>query len=186
MGFNHAVRAGRKSSLVAVVAVAVLGGCVVSAPASANADGAADVWGACGWRDGEMELVRTFDRHRGDDGAGHVLTGGGARMLCGDDRSGYRHILKRHKRDWAYDAGTVGSNWRDHADWSIDVTLTDPDAVSYRVEPNDKRSYCYSRSIELWDKNNRKHIKNRIVKVVVKEETADIITAYPNDRQCSN
>lgn len=186
MGFNRVVRAGRSSSLAVVVAGAVFGGCVLSAPASATADSATEVWGACGWRDGEMKLVRTFDRHRGDDGAGHVLSGGSSRMLCGDDRSGYRHILKRHKRDWENDAGIVGSNWRDHADWSIDTVLTDPDAVSYRVAPDDKRSYCYSRSIELWDVGNRKHIRNRIVKVVVKEETADIITAYPNDRQCSS
>jgi hypothetical protein len=141
----------------------------------------AEVWGACGWRDAATKTVRTFMRHRGVAAPEHVLRGGPSRLLCGNEGQGYRHVLKRHRMDWEYDAQRVGSNWRDHADWAIETTLADPDKVTYRPE-ND--SYCYSRVLQLWDTRNRRHIDDKITNVAVKAGSGDIITAFPGRTHC--
>lgn len=143
----------------------------------------AEVWGACGWRTSESKVVRTFQRIRGDAETGEILSGGTSVLRCGTEDYGYRHILKGHRGDWEYDARIVGSNWRDHADWSIDVVLTDPDVVTYRPSRN---SYCYSRLIELWDRNDRRHVRDRVIKVVVRSDSTDIVTAYPATKQCKS
>lgn len=140
----------------------------------------AEVWGACGWRTKDSKVVRTFARQRGDAGMGFVLRGGTSKLLCGDEGFSYRHILK-HRGEWETDARIGGTNWRDHADWSIATVLGDPDVVTYRAK-ND--AYCYSRSIELWDKGNRRHVDTKIVKVALRASDAAIITAFPTREQC--
>lgn len=177
---------GSVAALIGVVSVGAIAGSAEARESGGESrpQVAAVTWGACGWRTSEQKVVRTFTRVRGDDGAGHFLRGGDSRLLCGTERYGYRHIFMGHMGEWEGDARIGGTNWRDHADWSIDVVLKDPDAVSYRLNNDGSSNYCYSRAIELWDVGHRRHVKDRIIKVVVKGDTADIITAFPNDRQC--
>ena len=111
------------------------------------------IWAACGLRTPEEKVVRTFLRHGARVGQDHFLRTGTADLVCGHGGYSYRHILKKHRRDWEYDARLVGSNWRDHADWAIEATLLDPQVVTYRADNN---SYCYSRAIQLWDKSNKR------------------------------
>lgn len=125
-------------------------------------------------------MVRTFERYRAKS-EGAYLSGGTSDLVCGHPLKGYRHILKDHRADWEHDGRLVGTNWRDQADWSIEITLRDPHVVTHRAANN---SFCYSRAIQLWDKSNSRHIMDRIVLVIVSGNDADIITAYPKDRYC--
>lgn len=141
----------------------------------------AKVWGDCGIRTSDAKVVRTFERARGKASDDRSLAPGTSNLVCGTAKMGYRHILKGHRSDWEHDASLVGSNWRDHADWSIEVTLADPQVVTYR---SDNDSYCYSHAIELWDKRNRRHLGDRIIIVSVSGSNTNIITAYPNSKHC--
>lgn len=182
--------------LAAVIAIPSLGGpAIAAATQGAGGPGGAGVvakpdttsvtWGACGWRTSNEKIVRTFTRVRGDDRAGHVLTGGTSRLLCGDEGAGYRHILEGKRGQWERDGAIGGTNWRDHADWSTDVVLNDPDAVTYRMNKRTgKANFCCSREVELWDRGHRRHVTDRIIRVALKADTADIITAYPTDHHC--
>lgn len=200
MSFSRVItmpgRPSRGAALAALLAFVSTGtGPPVDAHAASGSVGAAIpersevaavTWGACGWRTSNEKVVRIFTRVRGDDGAGHVLRGGSSRLLCGDEGGGYRHLFNGHKNDWDHDGAIGGVNWRDHADWSIDVALNDPDVVTYRLNKrNGKANFCYSRQVELWDVGHRRHVTDRIILVALKADTADIITAYPTGRQCT-
>lgn len=141
---------------------------------------AAQIWAACGLRDKNTKIVRTFTRVKASAG-GNYIPGGTSNLACGSAAWGYRHIVKNHLSQWQSDAAIARENWRDLADFSIAAALSDPDAVSYR-QSND--TFCYSRLIYLVDNRTGKVIDTRKPITVVARVTKNIITAYPSKTGC--
>jgi hypothetical protein len=140
-----------------------------------------DIWAACGYFDTEGKQVRIFNRYRGDAGDGiYYITGGTSALLCGvKERYGYRHILGRHRIQWEADARLAETDWRSHADWTIEAVLRDPDKVSYHSF-ND--TYCYSR--EIYFHRNNVVVAVRKPRIIIAAADKKITTAYPTDEQC--
>lgn len=109
-------------------------------------------WGACGWRDPDNKLVRDFYSPR---------QGGIMPLTCGtfdrgnvDAGYGYRHIQYKHVEtynEWPFWAalsvtsGGTSEQWRQFFDWSVALTLEDPDRVTVRLGGN--QNYCYERAV---------------------------------------
>ena len=142
----------------------------------------AATWEACGKSAKASKPVRTFDRHRGDDGSGHVLRGGKSELRCGTGGEkgwGYRHIFEKHGTEWKKDAFLTGKDWRTHTDWAIDLVLDDPDKVTYKAE---NKTFTYCRHIVLATKG--KVLKDKYPNVVVAASSKNIILAFPPSDRC--
>jgi hypothetical protein len=149
----------------------------VSYPMQANAA----TWGACGIFDDRFKLVRVFYRSASNVPNGPEIGSGTSDLHCGSEKWGYRHIKDRHRSQWEYDAYLVGRDWRTHADWAIDWILKAPQSTTYRAK-ND--TYCYSRKLYLVRRRDGKVVGTRTPHVVVARMSKNIITAFPNNKQC--
>lgn len=134
-----------------------------------------------GGKDKNSKIVRTFTRVRGKAG-GKTIPPGTATLSCGSEKWGYRHIKARHLKEWEADARLAGENWRDTADYAMEVILRDPDKVTYAAS-ND--TFCYSRIIYLVNKRTKKMVGHRVPNILVARKSHNIITAIPKNKQCS-
>ena len=137
---------------------------------------AAEVWAACGITTSDTKIVRSFSRYRAAAQVPYYLAGGTSALVCGDSSYGYRHIKDRHLAEWERDAAVVRSNWRDHADFAIATTLSDPDRTSYRTR-ND--TFCFQRLIYLVDRSTGRQVGTRTILVSVASGFKNVITAHP-------
>jgi hypothetical protein len=136
---------------------------------------AAVTWGSCGVTTDKLKVLRTFNRVRGSDGS-KSLAGGKSNLACGNEKWGYKHIVKEHLEDWQNIAAVAGENWRDTADLAISSALGDPDEVKYG-SGND--TFCFSHLIYLADKKTGKVEGTNRPRTIVAHETKNIINAFP-------
>ncbi|WP_086821026.1 hypothetical protein [Allokutzneria sp. NRRL B-24872] len=112
------------------------------------------------------------------DAAGKIahLYPGGAALRCGTETWGYRHILKRHLKDFEVMAFGTAQNWRDIAHLAIYHTMQTPE----RNTSVSGGKTCRSRNIILVNLQTKKEVGRKVVRVVTSDtKNNDIITAYP-------
>lgn len=140
----------------------------------------AEVWAACGFRDKESKVVRTFPRKKFSIPSWSV-SGVISNLTCGNISYGYQHIKARHQTDWEDKAAIASMNWRDLADLGIASALSDPDKMSVKTNNEGKKDrLCYSREIFLYDKRSGRIVGSTHATVIVRLYDMDIITAYPS------
>ncbi|SDM39213.1 hypothetical protein [Allokutzneria albata] len=171
-------------SLVAVACAASAAVVALAAPAQAAPQEAATAWAAetavveqavaapppwapCGIGDPAGKLVRLYPN--------------GAALRCGNESTGYRHILGRHLRDFEQMAFGTAQNWRDIAHLGIHHTMQTPE----RTKPQTGGKTCRSRNIILVNLHTNKEVGRKIVRVITSNtRNNDIITAYPAGSHC--
>jgi len=143
------------------------------------------VWAACGIFTDNQKLVRAYKRKamHTTSGAPGYVPAGTSNLRCGSEKWGYRHIVKNHLSQWEQNAAIERKNWRDLADFAINLSLSDPDKVTYR-KAND--TYCFSRQIVLINKRTGEVAAYKYPKVSIASVSKNVITAYLSDRQCSD
>lgn len=163
-------------------------GKVVGGAASDSRVQPMQVWGACGVITDNKKVLRTFSRHKATAPGGKHMRSGKSKLQCGRPDNaqgkggyGYRHITEDHLGDWSTLATRTSQNWRDVADLAIESALKDPDSVSY-AKTND--AFCFSRLIYLVNKRTGKTVGTNKPRTILSAGSTDIITAYPNSRQC--
>ena len=140
------------------------------------AEAAAPPWGACGFMTPEDKVVRTFPSPQGD------LT-----LRCGGPRWssqpgwGYRHIKWRHTRDFEGAAFGTYQNWRDIADLAMESLAADPDVVL----PAGANQTCRSRLLFLKNIQTNQVVLRQTFVMYTNNETANITTVFPRDKQCA-
>jgi hypothetical protein len=115
-------------------------------------------------------LIWTYAR----DGGG---AGNDAYLRCGSSRWGLRHIERDHESDWDEWASLTGISWEDFADQSIENTLAEPSQVFYRPS-ND--TWAFRAPVQIRDLFGDV-IGEFITRVVVADNSENIITAYPEN-----
>jgi hypothetical protein len=125
-------------------------------------------WAACGMRDDNHKLVRTFTKNGGPSGQS-------AYLKCGSSGWGYRHIQDRHMGDWNNIAVQIGDNWRSFADFAIEQILIAPESATYK-SGND--TYAFTAPVQIRDSDGNVVSTYRPL-VSVANESRNIITAYP-------
>ncbi|WP_459545561.1 hypothetical protein [Nocardia sp. X0981] len=116
-------------------------------------------WGACGASSPEDKVVTTF---------------GEWKLLCGNDRSGYRHIQQRHMSDWENLAAIEGRNWRDIADMAMSKAHDAPDWHG----PVRDGKYCHTGQIYLVNRATGT-IAKTVQPTVIVNANGVIVTASP-------
>lgn len=139
-------------------------------PASATPTAPAKPWGACGNSTPDAKLVRQFPMN---NRLNYYLR-------CGNADFGYRHIALRHRTDFQNLAAGTNTNWRDVADLAMEAISSDPDVA----RPAGDGKACLNRVIFL--KNNRTNqvVRQQNIRMFVVIASGDIITAYPDVRNC--
>ncbi|MFC9436804.1 hypothetical protein [Nocardia sp. NPDC057030] len=103
-----------------------------------------------------------------------VATYSKARLQCGTDNWGYRHIQQRHQTEWEALGAIENRNWRDIADLAIAKSLDAPDQSG----PAGGSKTCYSGQIYLVN-----HVTGQIAKTIqptiIVGGDGTILTAYP-------
>lgn len=124
----------------------------------------APIWTGCAQSAKEEKRVRDF-------GNGHTLN-------CGNNSRGYRHIVGRHKNDFAENAATflTARTWRDLADFVMLWTIDDAD----RVRPAGGGKFCHDRYFYLANSHGRVVLTQRFI--VITNAQQQIITAYPSGK----
>ncbi len=135
-------------------------------------------WPACGIFDDDYKLVRRYNRiHRG------AMLGSIVNFRCGNERFGYKHLLFRNHDDhWQDKANLILRNWRDLANWAMDITVIDPDKLTYNAE---KRTWCFSREFYFIRKSDGEIIATMKPHVVTGHFGRKLITAFPSSRHCT-
>lgn len=123
------------------------------------------VWAACGIRDSEAKIVRTYEKLGG--GSGKTVN-----LRCGHENSGYRHIRNDHMDEWQWRASEVGDNWRDYSDWVIAQTLIAPKSVT----PQSNNKYKFSAPVQVY---RGTQLRSSYRAVVIIGSRDGVITAYP-------
>ncbi|GAA4022575.1 hypothetical protein GCM10022247_53530 [Allokutzneria multivorans] len=160
-------------SLVAVVLAASVSIVSVTMPAQAApgalswvaAPGQAPAqpppWAPCGIGDSASKIVHLYPL--------------GAALRCGTENAGYRHILKRHMKDFEVMAFGTAQNWRDIAHLAIHHTMQTPEKNT-----SNGGKTCRSRNIILVNLQSNKEVGRKVVRVVTSDtKNNDVITAYP-------
>jgi hypothetical protein len=142
--------------------------------------GSGQLWKNCGLFDKDEKVVRTFRRMRVET-PNNILKGGSSNLACGNKDWGYRHLKIRHQADWEGHAAKTGDPWRDAADFAIYAVLIDPDRATY-ARRND--TFCLSRVILLVNNRTGRVVGTRTPHVIVGARTKNIVTAFPEDKQC--
>ncbi|MFC8526317.1 hypothetical protein [Nocardia sp. NPDC057227] len=145
------------TSIVAVCAVSAA--LVATGFGAGNAAAEPQVWGACGRSSAEDKVVATYGR---------------GRLLCGNDKWGFRHVQQNHGKEWEQLAAIENRNWRDIADMAIAKSLNDPQ----RTVDQGGGATCYSGQVYLVN-----HVTGAIVQTihpsVIVLTDGRIITAFP-------
>lgn len=138
-------------------------------------------WGACGIFTDRLKVIRNFIRVAGNDPR-RKLAAGTSNLACGSgDSWGYRHIVDGHLQDWKNIASYTNQNWRDVADVFINITLSDPDTVTYQQKSD---TFVYCRIAYLVGLRTGNAVGQTFPLVVISVRTTNIITAYPQDDYC--
>ncbi|MGO4518931.1 hypothetical protein AB4Y89_24330 [Terriglobus sp. 2YAB30_2] len=143
-----------KSMAIAILAVLATFGFSAS-----TAEATPQVWGACGTSSPEDKVVAKY---------------GKARLLCGNDKWGFRHIQEGHGTEWEQLAAIENRNWRDIADMAISKSLDNPDRT---VNQAGGRT-CYSGQIYLVNFATGA-IATTIYPSIIVLSDGRIITAFP-------
>jgi hypothetical protein len=164
------------SNLVWVAAPSDIGRSDRKAPATDPAPvlGSAK-WAACGATSSRTMVIKTYRRVAGA-GGGKTLAAGYSTLDCGNAKWGYFHIVKNQLAQWESDASYEGVNWRDLANWAIDLALTQPNWRGYQPRNN---TFCYSHQIYLVSRVTGKIAATRWPTIIVGGRTTNVITAYP-------
>lgn len=153
--------------MVATVTLSLVVATACGAPHAGAAPEAPATW-ACDNGEPAGAVVHEYTHVSAQEGT-EQLPAGGSALLCGSTGYGYRHILARHRGDWARLAS--GSDWSDVADRAIAAALGQPEQVGFRSS-ND--TFCFSHALD----------DGHVTMVVVRESDGAIITAYPARHQC--
>lgn len=132
-------------------------------------------WGSCGLFDASTKVVATYDRRR----VGGAMSSANATLSCGNENTGYRHILNVHQSHWSALAAPVQINWRSLAAWSTDWVLYDPDYATYDAS---RSTWCYSRQVFLYKNGAPYYVSTP--RVALNRTGASVITAFPASTQC--
>lgn len=101
-------------------------------------------------------------------------------LRCGNANYGYRHIVTNHREDFEILAAGTFQNWRELADLTMDTISRDPDAA----KPVRDGKACLSRVIFLKNIRTNQVVRQQIFRMIVVVATGDIVTVYPDSRQC--
>lgn len=128
-------------------------------------------WGACGVSSQENKVVRKYSK-------GYVLRCGGPR-LSSNPSWGYRHITKRHRKDFGRLTPQLlmRRNWRDLTDFVIEWTIKDPD----KTRSVGGGQMCRDRVFWLADAHGRTVHKQRF-KLYTRGNR--INTVFPSTKGC--
>jgi hypothetical protein len=127
-------------------------------------------WGACGNSTAASKEVTKF----------YVNPRMYYYFRCGDANFGYRHVVTRHRTDFENLAFGTYQNWRDVADLAMDSISRDPDSA----QPSGDDKGCLSRVIFLKNRRTNQIVRQQIIRMIVNVRNNDIITLYPDSRQC--
>ena len=159
-------------------------------------------WGNChsNYKMQQRKTIAEFKR-RAQRGDGAYMHAGTSKLCCGwqnmkvgSDGEGYRHIYQRHSGNpgtmgggtpWSKYIDSKHPQWRYVADEGMIGALKDPQRSSYRES---RDTFCYSRKVYLWifDSRGRATCTDKYywAKVIVAENTGNIISAFPSGVSC--
>ncbi|AKK02359.1 LGFP repeat-containing protein [Corynebacterium epidermidicanis] len=133
-------------------------------------------WAACGFTTSEDKVIKSWTGNYGVH-RGHKID-----LKCGPrdgQTSGFRHIKRRHMKEWQTLAAIEGIGWMDLADMSMTKAFTDAD---YWKNSQERNSTCYSAQVYLVDKVRGTIAMTIDPSSIVSDSNDLVVTSFPGGK----